>query len=110
MRLRNRSVRRLLLPLSGERRPDAGSQSHSALQAIWDVVMMIPRGRVRTYGEVARAAGLAGRARLVGYALRTASPDLHLPWHRVVGAGGRISFPAASSNHREQSRRLRTEG
>jgi methylated-DNA-protein-cysteine methyltransferase-like protein len=35
---------------------------------------------------------------------------MHLPWHRVVGAGGRIAFPKTSRHHREQSRRLRAEG
>ncbi len=71
---------------------------------------MIPRGRVRTYGDVARVAGLPGRARQAGYALRMMPQDLHLPWHRVVGAGGRIVFPRSSSQYREQGRRLRSEG
>jgi methylated-DNA-protein-cysteine methyltransferase-like protein len=35
---------------------------------------------------------------------------LHLPWHRVVGAGGRIVFPNSSAEHKEQARRLRAEG
>jgi methylated-DNA-protein-cysteine methyltransferase-like protein len=35
---------------------------------------------------------------------------MHLPWHRVVGAGGRIVFPQSSLAHREQARRLRAEG
>jgi methylated-DNA-protein-cysteine methyltransferase related protein len=87
-----------------------GPQDHSALQLIWDVVSSIPRGRASTYGSVARAAGLPGRARLVGFALRTAPDELNLPWHRVLGAGGRIVFPPASSEHREQARRLRSEG
>jgi alkylated DNA nucleotide flippase Atl1 len=34
---------------------------------------------------------------------------MHLPWHRVVGAGGRIVFPRTSVQHREQARRLRGE-
>jgi methylated-DNA-protein-cysteine methyltransferase-like protein len=65
---------------------------------------------VATYGGVARAAGLPGRARQAGYALRVAGGSLNLPWHRVVGAGGRIAFPSASRAHREQARRLRAEG
>lgn len=80
------------------------------MQAIWNVVAMIPRGRVLTYGEVARAAGFPGRARQAGHALRMMPADLHLPWHRVVGAGGRIVFPKSSSEYREQGRRLRSEG
>jgi methylated-DNA-protein-cysteine methyltransferase-like protein len=80
-----------------------------AIQAIWDVVGMIPRGMVSTYGAVARAAGLPGRARLTGFALKAAPEELNLPWHRVVGAGGRIVFPKTSLQHREQARRLRAE-
>jgi methylated-DNA-protein-cysteine methyltransferase-like protein len=81
-----------------------------ALEEIWHVISAIPRGKATTYGSVARAAGLPGRARQVGFALRTAPEELNLPWHRVVGAGGRIVFPASSRSHREQARRLRAEG
>lgn len=70
----------------------------------------IPRGQVSTYGAVARAAGFPGRARQAGFALRVAPAELQLPWHRVVGAGGRIVFPPSSGAYREQARRLRAEG
>ncbi len=81
-----------------------------AIQAIWDVVAQLPPGAVSTYGDVARAAGLPGRARQAGYALKHTPEGLHLPWHRVVGAGGKIVFPPGSSAFREQARRLRAEG
>jgi methylated-DNA-protein-cysteine methyltransferase-like protein len=87
----------------------AAAQENPALQEIWHVVGAIPRGQVSTYGAVARAAGLPGRARLVGRALGLAPKALHLPWHRVVGAGGRIVFPKLSLEHREQTRRLQAE-
>jgi methylated-DNA-protein-cysteine methyltransferase related protein len=90
----------------GRRQPE----DNPALQAIWDVVARIPRGRVSTYGDVAREAGLPGRARQAGYALRHAPDGMHLPWHRVVGAGGKIAFPPGSSARREQTRRLVSEG
>ena len=109
----NGKFRKLFMPLSSARprtRDDDGLGPNSAVQAIWDVVAMIPRGQVRTYGDVARAAGFPGRARQAGYALRILPKDLHLPWHRVVGAGGRIVFPKSSTHYREQSRRLRSEG
>jgi methylated-DNA-protein-cysteine methyltransferase related protein len=77
---------------------------------IWDVVAQLPRGYVCTYGDVARAAGLPGRARLAGYALKHVPTGMNLPWHRVVGAGGKIVFPVGSSAFREQARRLRSEG
>jgi methylated-DNA-protein-cysteine methyltransferase-like protein len=108
-----RDLGQLLRPLSGRgaRRARAPApQEHPALQALWHVIAQIPRGRVATYGGVARAAGLPGRARQTAYALRMSPPQMHLPWHRVVGAGGRIVFPPHSRNFREQARRLRAEG
>jgi methylated-DNA-protein-cysteine methyltransferase-like protein len=87
----------------------AAPEDNPAIQEIWHVVGAIPRGQVSTYGAVARAAGLPGRARLAGRALRLAPKALHLPWHRVVGAGGRIVFPRLSLAHREQTRRLKAE-
>jgi len=81
-----------------------------AIEVIWNVVSQIPRGQVSTYGAVARAAGLPGRARQTGYALKVAGESMNLPWHRVVGAGGRIVFPAHSREYREQAKRLREEG
>jgi methylated-DNA-protein-cysteine methyltransferase-like protein len=103
----------LLRPVrSGSSRPRKRSapDENPAVQAIWDVVCAIPRGQVSTYGAVARTAGLPGRARQAGFALKIAPEDLHLPWHRVVGAGGRIVFPKSSSEYKEQARRLRAEG
>src|SRR5271170_28651 len=103
----------LFLPTKGKNsRPRRGGSAgdNPSIQAIWDVVCAIPRGRVSTYGAVARAAGLPGRARLAGFALRVAPKEINLPWHRVVGAGGRIVFPASSLPYREQATRLRAEG
>jgi methylated-DNA-protein-cysteine methyltransferase-like protein len=85
-------------------------QDNPAFQEIWAVVGAIPRGSVSTYGAVARAAGLPGRARMAGRALRETPKEMRLPWHRVVGAGGKIVFPPTSLNHSEQARRLRAEG
>lgn len=94
----------------GSRYGTLADDGTSALEMIWQVVCAIPRGSVSTYGAVARAAGLPGRARQAGYALKVAPEDLNLPWHRVVGAGGRISFPKESAHYKEQARRLRAEG
>ncbi len=106
------SVRELLEPLRlrPARRARVARAEDAALQVLWDVIARIPRGCVCTYGGVARAAGLPRHARRAAYALRVAPPELHLPWHRVLGAGGRIVFPRTSRNFREQARRLRAEG
>jgi methylated-DNA-protein-cysteine methyltransferase-like protein len=75
------------------------------LDIIRDTIRKIPRGKVSTYGDVARAAGFPGRARQVVWALRNARA---LPWHRVLGAGGKIMLPGESGL--EQRLRLETEG
>lgn len=108
MARQKKPLEQMLRPLARE--PDGGRDQSAALEAIWQTVCAIPRGRVSTYGAVARAAGLPGRARLTGYALKVAPGKLHLPWHRVVGAGGLIVFPSASREHKEQAKRLRAEG
>jgi len=107
-----RSLHALLFPLGkeGARRRPARQEDNPALQAIWDVIARIPAGTASTYGDVARAAGLPGRARQAGYALRNAPDGMHLPWHRVVGAGGKIAFPPRSRSYREQTALLRSEG
>ena len=76
------------------------------LDVIRDTVRRIPKGKVATYGGVARAAGFPGRARQVVWALHRAARGL--PWHRVVGAGGKILLPGESGL--EQRLRLQTEG
>jgi len=81
-----------------------------ALELIWRTVVAIPRGQIATYGGVARRAGLPGRARMVGHALKVAPATLELPWHRVLCAGGRIAFAQGSRQFAEQRRRLRAEG
>lgn len=99
----------LFNPLSGKHAQATG-ENNPALETIWHAVSTIPRGKVSTYGAVARAVGLPGRARQVGYALRVAPEELHLPWHRVLGAGGKIVFPSGSREYKEQATRLRAEG
>ena len=76
---------------------------------ILDAIRAIPKGQVAGYGEVARRAGLPGRARLVARLL-SQNEDRRLPWHRVLRSDGRIAFPEGSEGWREQSARLRAEG
>lgn len=78
--------------------------------AIWRAVRAIPAGEWASYGEVARRAGLPRGARLVAFALKRAPQALDLPWHRVLGADGRISLPRGSRAAAEQVRRLVREG
>lgn len=76
------------------------------LKLLRGTVRRIPRGKVATYGAVARAAGFPGAARQVAWALHNSSAGL--PWHRVVGAGGRILLRGDVGF--EQRARLESEG
>lgn len=95
--------------------PDKGSFTTTAdydrwVKNVWQVVEDIPRGHVLTYGEVARLAGMGRAARRVSQAMRRAPRGMRLPWHRVVNAAGKISFPADSTGYRQQKERLEREG
>ena len=79
-------------------------------ERVWRIVHGIPAGKVSSYGAVAQLAGLPRGARLIGRILGQLPAGSALPWHRVVNAAGRISFPVDSPNHREQYRRLCGEG
>jgi methylated-DNA-protein-cysteine methyltransferase-like protein len=68
-------------------------------------IRAIPRGKVSTYGGVARAAGFPGAARMVARVLRR---GFGLPWQRVLGAGGAIKLTGDSAI--EQRLRLESEG
>jgi methylated-DNA-protein-cysteine methyltransferase related protein len=68
-------------------------------------IRAIPRGKVSTYGGVARAAGFPGAARLVARVLQR---GFGLPWQRVLGAGGQIKLTGDSAI--EQRLRLEAEG
>ena len=81
-----------------------------AIERIYAAIRAVPRGRVATYGWIAERAGLPRRARLVGHTLRHAPRGLRLPWHRIINASGRISFPRGSEPYAEQRRRLEAEG
>lgn len=81
-----------------------------AYPRIYAAVRRIPRGRVATYGQVAEAAGLAGRARQVGYALHALHPGSAIPWHRVVNAAGRVSPRSAGGDELRQRQLLEREG
>ena len=62
-------------------------------EQVYSVVAAIPEGRVASFGGIASAAGLPGRARWVGQVLSQLPPVSAIPWHRVVGHDGRVTCP-----------------
>lgn len=88
----------------------ANRAPESKAERIWQVVHAIPAGKVCTYGEVARRAGLPGYARYVGTTLSKLPEGSALPWFRVLNSQGKISFPAESDAYKSQVRHLLSEG
>ena len=82
--------------------PDQASKMRMRIEA---AIRRIPKGKVSTYGAVARAAGLPRGARLVARILHR---GFGLPWQRVLGAGGEIKLRGESAI--EQRLRLEAEG
>jgi methylated-DNA-protein-cysteine methyltransferase-like protein len=78
----------------------------------WDIVYrlvkQIPRGRVLSYGALAKALRLTGGARSAGRAMAATPSGKGIPWHRVVGERGKILIrePYASL----QKKLLESEG
>ncbi len=81
--------------------------ANSLYEKIYEVARRIPEGRVATYGQIARLAGIPKGARQVGYAMAAlgrGTPRPDVPWHRVVNAKGESSIGG------EQITRLEAEG
>jgi methylated-DNA-protein-cysteine methyltransferase-like protein len=85
-----------------------GQRTMPSWDPVYKLVKKIPRGRVTTYGALAKALRLRGGARVAGYAMAACPGGKGIPWHRVIGAGGRLLIrePHASL----QRRLLETEG
>ncbi|HEU4724500.1 MAG TPA: methylated-DNA--[protein]-cysteine S-methyltransferase [Candidatus Eisenbacteria bacterium] len=78
-------------PPARKSRPARAPALSLTYRRIYAAVRKIPRGRVATYGDIARLAGMPRQPRLVGYALHATPAGVRIPWHRVVNAQGRIS-------------------
>jgi len=87
-----------------------GSGASDTYARFYAVVRRIPRGQVSTYGEIARLAGLPGRARQVGYAMHAIPEGSTLPWQRVINARGEVSARSEPGMDSVQRQLLEQEG
>ncbi len=71
------------------------------------LIRAIPKGKVLTYGKVSSLISAPGCARHISYILSSSSEKYRLPWHRVIGANGKVSMHA---NYLEQLEELEREG
>lgn len=84
--------------------------SQDKQQRILNCISSIPAGKVASYGDIAKAAGLPGYARYVGAVLRSLPHDSSVPWHRIINSQGKISFPVFSDAFNKQVNQLQAEG
>ena len=82
----------------------------TAQERLYTALAAIPPGKLITYGQLAAQIGMPKRARWVGQQLGQLPRDTRLPWHRVVNAQGKSSFPPLSPNHERQHQLLEQEG
>jgi methylated-DNA-protein-cysteine methyltransferase-like protein len=90
-------------------RKRADGRALTTYARIYAVVRRVPPGRVATYGQVARVAGLGNHARMVGYALAALPDGTTVPWHRIINARGTVSR-RRSGDSLSQRFRLEREG
>lgn len=76
---------------------------------VMELINKIPKGKVATYGQIAKLAGKPHGSRGVSWILHSCSVTYRLPWHRVVNSKGKISFLPLSHNYRQQKRYLENE-
>lgn len=87
------------------------NDKESIYEAIYDVVRMVPKGRVTTYGAVAAAIGAKSGARLVGYAMNlSTNVKPKVPAHRVLNRNGMLTGKHHFSPPEKMQQLLEKEG
>jgi methylated-DNA-protein-cysteine methyltransferase-like protein len=70
---------------------DKNTGSLSFYDKVYEIVRLIPYGKVTTYGAIAETIGMKSSSRLVGQALRSMPPDMRIPAHRVINHAGLLT-------------------
>lgn len=87
------------------------NKNESFFQMVYEVVRLIPKGRVSSYGAIATYLGTAKSARMVGWAMNNAHTQLPaVPAHRVVNRLGMLSGKAHFAHPTNMQKRLELEG
>jgi len=75
-----------------------------------ELIRQVPKGKIATYGQIAKLAGKPQGSRGVSWILNSSSKTYKLPWQRILGASGKISFPEGSAEYKKQKKLLVSEG
>ena len=86
------------------------SEKENLFSDIFEVVKLIPKGRVTSYGAIAEYLGMRSGARMVGWAMHTSHTDSKIPAHRVVNSKGILSGKHHFKSPKEMQRLLEKEG
>lgn len=80
-------------------------------QDVFEVVQLIPKGKVSSYGAIAKYLGAARSSRLVGWAMNASHKNqMNIPAHRVVNRFGMLSGKMHFSTPTEMENKLKSEG
>lgn len=79
-------------------------------QNVYDVVRLVPRGRVTTYGAIAKYLGAARSSRMVGWAMNASHTQPDIPAHRVVNRQGMLTGKMMFAYPRQMQELLEAEG
>jgi methylated-DNA-protein-cysteine methyltransferase-like protein len=85
-------------------------QNKDFFEAVYQIVRLIPRGKVTTYGAIAEALGAKQAARMVGWAMNASHRLNDVPAHRVVNRSGMLTGKMHFENEMDMQRRLEEEG
>lgn len=79
-------------------------------ERVYDVVRLIPTGRVTSYGAIAKAIGSPSASRMVGWAMNASHRKIDVPAHRVVNRQGLLTGKMHFTNENEMEEKLKAEG
>ncbi|MEY4603629.1 MAG: hypothetical protein RIT43_921 [Bacteroidota bacterium] len=85
-------------------------KNHDFFNDVYDVVRLIPRGKVTSYGAIARYLGVARSSRMVGWAMNASHQIADVPAHRVVNRNGTLTGKHHFSEPDHMQRLLEEEG
>lgn len=105
--MERRNKKRRVIPVNNAQ---IDSRKNSFFEDVWDVVRLIPKGRVTTYGTIANYLGTRMSARMVGWAMNAAHVLGDVPAQRVVNRNGMLSGKAHFGSPTRMQELLEADG
>jgi methylated-DNA-protein-cysteine methyltransferase-like protein len=86
------------------------NENRDFFSKVYEIVKLIPEGKVTTYGLIAQSIGIKSSARMVGWALNAVAGDMSIPCHRVVNRNGELSGKRYFATPNMMQEMLESEG